>query len=107
MLAADPRTEILAAADGDEILAFAVFFDLPEAVFARRCGALDDLFVRPGARRRGIASAMLARLRALAGERGCGRFEWFVLDWNKDAQVLYDQVGAKQLPFWVLCRVDL
>jgi len=88
-------------------VAYAAHFMTYSTFRARPTLFLEDLFVHPKARRRGIATAMMARLRALAEERGCGRFEWFVLDWNKDAQVLYEGIGAKQIPSWVLCRVDL
>ncbi len=68
---------------------------------------LEDLFVHPSRRRRGVATAIMAYLRALAVARGCGRFEWMVLDWNTGAQALYERVGAKQLVEWRLCRVEL
>ena len=68
---------------------------------------LEDIFVHPDARRRGIATALMTRLRALAVERGCGRFEWMVLDWNAGAQALYAKLGAQQMDAWRLCRVDL
>jgi predicted GNAT family acetyltransferase len=63
--------------------------------------------VHPGARRRGVATAIMAYLRALAAARGCGRFEWMVLDWNTGAQALYAKVGARQMAEWRLCRVEL
>jgi hypothetical protein len=50
---------------------------------------------------------MLARLRAEAETRGCGRFEWMVLDWNEDAIALYRAIGAEVLTDWQLCRIDL
>ena len=55
LLEADPRTEVLVAEEAGAPVGFAVFFDLPEVVFARRCGALDDLFVLPAARGRGAS----------------------------------------------------
>jgi len=63
--------------------------------------------VHPDARRRGIATAMLAHLRGVAEARGCGRFEWNVLDWNVDAQKLYEGIGARLLDDWRLTRLDL
>ena len=68
---------------------------------------LEDIFVHPDVRRRGIATMMMAKLRARAVERGCGRFEWMVLDWNTGAQALYARVGATRLEDWRLCRVEL
>lgn len=108
-----PRYELLLAeldgdGDGDgDVVAYAIFFHTYSTFLAKPTLFLEDLFVHPRARRKGIATAMLARLRALAEERGCGRFEWFVLDWNVDAQQLYDTVGGRQLPEWRLTRVVL
>jgi hypothetical protein len=65
---------------------------------------LEDLFVAPTARRRGVARAVLAHLEALGRARGCGRFEWTVLDWNVDAQALYRDIGAALLPDWRVVR---
>ncbi len=68
---------------------------------------LEDLFVHPDARRRGVARAMLAHLRAEAVARGCGRCEWNALDWNTDAQEPYRSIGARPLTDWQPWRVDL
>jgi GNAT superfamily N-acetyltransferase len=105
--ATPPRYELMVAEKDGELVAYAAHFMTYSTFRARPTLFLEDLFVHPRARRQGVARAMLDRLRALAEERGCGRFEWFVLDWNEDAQKLYQQVGAKQIPSWVLCRVDL
>jgi GNAT superfamily N-acetyltransferase len=104
---ATPRYEVLVAEVDGQISSYAIFFPTYSTFRARPTLFLEDLFVHPRARRRGVATAMLARLRALAEERGCGRFEWNVLDWNVDAQALYAGVGAKLLSEWRLCRVDL
>ena len=66
---------------------------------------LEDLFVRPGFRRRGIAKALFARLAAIALERG-DRFQWHVLDWNQPAIDFYEQMGAHMLHEWRIMRVD-
>ncbi len=102
-----PRYEIFVADVDGQVGAYAIFFHTYSTFRARPTLFLEDLFVHPRARRRGVASALLARLRALAVERGCGRFEWMVLDWNVDAQKLYDGVGAKMLSDWRLYRTDL
>jgi GNAT superfamily N-acetyltransferase len=101
------RYELMVAELAGEILAYAVFFPTYSTFRAKPTLYLEDLFVHPRARRRGIATAMLARLRALAEERGCGRFEWMVLDWNENAMQLYDGIGGKRLDEWRLYRVDL
>src|SRR6266508_4272576 len=85
-----PRYEVLVADVEGDVAAYAIFFPTYSTFRARPTLFLEDLFVHPRARRRGIARAMLARLRELALERGCGRFEWMVLDWNVDAQKLYE-----------------
>ena len=106
---ARPRYELLVAeapADG-EIVAYAAFFETYSTFRARPTLYLEDLFVHPRARRRGLATAMLAHLRGLAEQRGCGRFEWTVLDWNTDAQALYASIGARMLDDWRICRVDV
>jgi len=106
-----PRYELWVAddggggADGDGIVAYAVTFMTYSTFLAKPTLFLEDLFVHPRGRRRGIATAMLARLRDEATQRGCGRFEWNVLDWNEDAQKLYESVGAKMLGDWRLMRV--
>lgn len=66
---------------------------------------LEDLFVRPQFRRKGIAKALFARLAAIAVQRG-DRFQWHVLDWNQLAIDFYEQMGAKMLEEWRIMRID-
>ena len=105
--ATPPRVELWVAEDGGAAVAYAATFMTDSTFRCRTTLFLEDLFVHPSARRRGVASAILARLRAEAEARGCGRFEWMVLDWNVDAQALYQKIGATMLPEWRLVRVDL
>ena len=102
-----PRFELWVAERDDDVIAYAVTFATYSTFRARPTLFLEDLFVHPDARRAGVATAMLKHLRAVAEERGCGRFEWMVLDWNQDAITLYEKVGAAVMPQWQLCRVDL
>ena len=102
-----PKYEVLVAEVDGQVSSYAIFFPTYSTFRAKPTLFLEDLFVHPRARRRGVATAMLARLRELAEERGCGRFEWMVLDWNVDALKLYDGVGAKMLADWRLYRTDL
>ena len=95
MLADDPRTEILAVTEGAEIVAFAIFFDLPEAVFARRCGALDDLFVRADRRGRGIARALIGALTDLGRVRGWSHLRWIVPEADRAAIALYERIAER------------
>lgn len=95
---------ILAECDG-EVVGFALF--LPNySTFLTQPGIyLEDLFVLPEYRRKGIGKAILAYLANLAVERGCGRLEWSVLDWNESAIAFYRRMGAAVLPDWRICRV--
>jgi GNAT superfamily N-acetyltransferase len=92
------------ASAGIDVIAYAATFTAYSTFLARPSLYLEDLFVAPRARRRGVATAMLARLEAVARERGCGRFEWTVLDWNVDAQALYRGIGAQVMHEWKLVR---
>jgi GNAT superfamily N-acetyltransferase len=102
-----PRYELwVAELDGD-VVAYAATFMTYSTFRALPSLFLEDLFVHPRGRRAGVASAILARLREEALARGCGRFEWLVLDWNEDAQKLYAGVGAEEHSAWRLWRVTL
>ncbi len=93
-------------AEGEStVVAFALFFRNFSTFLAQPGLYLEDLFVRPGHRGVGIGRAMLLRLARLAVERGCGRFEWSVLDWNQDAIRFYEKLGATVMPDWRICRV--
>ena len=70
---------------------------------AGRCGS--DLFVRPDHRGAGVGRALLTALAGIARDRGCGRFEWAVLDWNESAIRFYEGLGAVVLPDWRIARV--
>ena len=109
--ATPPRFELLVAEDatdegGARLCAYALFFPVYSTFLARPSLYLEDLFVLPDARGQGIGAALLRRLAALAVARGCGRFEWTVLDWNVRAQEFYQALGARLLPEWRICRVD-
>ncbi|MBE2214692.1 MAG: GNAT family N-acetyltransferase [Opitutaceae bacterium] len=95
---------LLGFADG-EPAAFAVFFQNFSTFLARPGLYLEDLFVRPAHRRRGYAKALLQYLAREANRRGCGRFEWTVLEWNKPAIEFYESLGATVLPDWRVCRL--
>ena len=100
-----PRAEVLLAWQGDEAAAFALFFHNFSTFLGRHGLWLEDLFVRPEFRRRGCAQALLRSLAEIAQERGCGRFEWAVLDWNASAIDFYRSLGASILPDWRIVRV--
>lgn len=96
---------ILAFAD-DVPAGFAVFFTNYSTFLARPGLYLEDLYVRPACRGRGIGKALLLHLARLAHTRGCGRMEWSVLDWNEPAIAFYESLGAKRLTDWTICRLD-
>ncbi len=84
---------------------FALFFHNYSTFLAQRGLYLEDLFVDPAFRGRGIGRALLAHLAGLAMARGCGRFEWSVLDWNRDAIAFYEKLGARAMSDWTVYRV--
>jgi GNAT superfamily N-acetyltransferase len=90
---------------GREVVAFALFFTNFSTFLAQPGLYLEDLFVKPEHRGAGIGEALLKRLAQLAVERGCGRFEWSVLDWNANAIRFYENMGATVMPDWRICRV--
>lgn len=97
--------EVVLAWEGAKAAGFALFFHNFSTFLGRRGLYLEDLFVRPEFRRRGYGRALLVHLARLAVERGCGRFEWTVLDWNAPAIGFYQQLGAQVLPEWRITRV--
>ena len=97
--------ESLVAEAGGEVVGFALFFTNFSTFLAQPGLYLEDLFVTPAQRGRGIGAALLTRLARLAVERGYGRFEWSVLDWNQDAIGFYQRLGATVMPDWRICRI--
>lgn len=100
-----PRAEVLIARKGSEAAAFALFFHNFSTFLGRPGLWLEDLYVRPEFRRQGCAKALLRSLAGIALERGCGRFEWAVLDWNAAAIDFYRSLGAAVLPDWRIVRL--
>jgi GNAT superfamily N-acetyltransferase len=101
-----PRFEAyLAELDGAAV-GYAIVFETYSSFLARPTLYLEDLFVRPETRRRGAGGALLRHLARLAVERGCGRMEWLVLDWNELAQGVYRGLGARELAEWRFIRLD-
>ena len=105
LFGARPSCEALVAEDNGRTVAFAIFFATFSTFLCKPGVYLEDLFVEPEHRGRGIGKALLARLAALAVERGCGRFEWRVLDWNEPSIRFYESLGAKLMPEWELVRL--
>lgn len=95
---------LIAEEDGDPI-GFALFFHNYSTFLAQPGIYLEDLFVVPEKRGGGVGRALLERLAQLAVERGCGRLEWAVLDWNVDAIRFYERLGAKPNAEWTVYRL--
>ncbi len=100
-----PYAEVLIAEDCGEAVGFALFFHNYSTFLAKPGVYLEDLYVVEGARGKGIGKALLARLAAIAVERDCGRLEWAVLDWNKDAIGFYERLGARPNSDWTVYRL--
>jgi len=102
----DRRVAEVVIADHDgEPAGFALFFHNFSTFLGRPGIYLEDLFVRPERRGRGIGETLLAFLAKLAVERGCGRLEWSVLDWNEPAIRFYERLGARPMEEWTIHRV--
>jgi GNAT superfamily N-acetyltransferase len=95
---------VLAFADGLPA-GFALFFSNYSTFLAKPGLYLEDLFVNPEMRGRGIGKALLLHVAKIANRRGCGRMEWTVLDWNKPAISFYESLGASPMPNWRICRL--
>lgn len=85
--------------------AFALFFHNFSTFQGRPGLYLEDLYVKPALRGKGFGKVMLAYLARLARERGCGRFEWAVLDWNEPALGFYRSIGAEPMDDWTVQRL--
>lgn len=102
-----PRFEVWLAfwSDVPKPVGYAVLFETYSTFRASTTLYLEDVFVLPAYRRRGIGTALLRHCIQLAHERGCERMEWTCLDWNSKAQAVYEQIGARHLSEWYLYRL--
>ena len=98
-------TAIVAELAG-EAVGFALFFHNYSTFLTQKGIYLEDIFVLPEYRGQGIGKALLTYVAKLAVERGCGRLEWSVLDWNEPAIAFYHRMGASMLEQWRICRVE-
>lgn len=101
-----PAAEVLLAELDGEPAGFALYFTSFSTFLGRPGIYLEDLWVEPACRRRGVARALLVALARLALARGCGRFEWSVLDWNEPAIRFYRSLGAVGMDEWTVQRVS-
>ena len=105
LFAPSKRVEVVLGREHGDPACFALFFHNFSTFLGRPGLYLEDLFVRPAYRRKGYGRALLIHLAGLAEARGCGRFEWSVLDWNESAIRFYQSLGATVLPDWRITRV--
>jgi GNAT superfamily N-acetyltransferase len=103
---ANPTAEVLLAYVGDNPVGFAVYFRNFSTFLGRSAMYLEDLFVEPAYRGRGIGKAILAHVAKVAKERGCQCLNWAVLNWNRPAIEFYRRLGAVLLHDWTVCRLS-
>jgi len=101
-----PAAEAVVAEREGQVIGFALFFTNFSTFLGLPGLYLEDLYVQPTHRGSGVGRALLSHLAGLANQRGYGRFEWSVLDWNVNAIRLYEGMGATVMPEWRICRVS-
>jgi GNAT superfamily N-acetyltransferase len=101
-----PAAHTLLAFVNGKPVAYATYFFTFATMVGKRGLWLDDLFIDPAFRGKGIGQALMAYLADIAVQNRCGRFEWMVLDWNESAIGFYKRLGATVLTGWRLCRLD-
>ena len=99
------KAEVIFAVEGEEEVGFALFFHNFSTFLGRSGIYLEDLYVKPECRGKGYGKALLKRLAAIALERGCGRLEWWCLDWNKPSIDFYLSLGAEPMSDWTVYRI--
>src|SRR5688572_29568745 len=105
LFGATPRAEVVLACENTTPVGFALFFHNFSTFLGRPGLYLEDVFVLPTHRGKGYGRALMLHLARVAQDRGCGRFEWAVLDWNTPAIEFYRSLGAEPMNQWVIQRV--
>jgi GNAT superfamily N-acetyltransferase len=101
-----PAAEVIIGYAGDQPAGFALFFQTFSTFKGRPGLYLEDIFVKPEWRKHGLGTMLLARLARIAVDRGYGRMEWSVLDWNEMALRVYRAVGARPMDEWTVYRLN-
>lgn len=99
------RFEIFVAMEGDRAVAYAMFYETYSSFAAKPRLWLEDMYVTPSHRKAGIGKALMQEVAKEALKRGCSKATWVVLDWNKEAQVMYDRLGG-QKQNWLWYEMD-
>lgn len=102
-----PLINMLVAKEGKEILGYAIYFESYSSFLAKKTLFLEDIFITQSRRNTGIGKLFFDKLIEIANDRGCGRVEWAVLDWNIDAIAFYNKIGATPLSNWEYYRLTL
>lgn len=105
LFGARPYAEVTIGELAGEAVGFALYFHNYSTFMAKPGIYLEDLYVRPVARGKGVGKALLVHLARLALERGCGRVEWSVLDWNAPSIAFYKSLGAEPMDEWTIYRL--
>ena len=106
LFGAQPGAEVLVGEVDGEAAGFALFFHNFSTFLGKRGLYLEDLFVRPAFRGAGLGKHLMAALARIAVQRGCGRFEWSVLDWNEPSIGFYRSIGAVGMDEWTVQRLE-
>jgi GNAT superfamily N-acetyltransferase len=96
----------LLATNGGKAAGYAIYFFTFSSFVGRRGIWLEDVYVRPNYRQHGLGHELIKAVAKVGAQHQCGRFEWMALDWNKTALDFYERLGARQLPEWVLLRLN-
>ena len=99
------KAEVIFALEGDKEVGFALFFHNFSTFLGKAGIYLEDLYVRPEYRGKGYGKGILKKLASIAVERGCGRLEWWCLDWNKPSIDFYLSLGAEPMKDWTVYRI--
>ena len=99
------KAEVIFAMENSKEIGFALFFHNFSTFLGRAGIYLEDLYVQPGYRGKGYGKAILKKLASIAVERGCGRLEWWCLDWNKPSIDFYMSLGAEPMSDWTVYRI--
>ena len=99
------KAEVIFALEGEKEIGFALYFHNFSTFLGRAGIYLEDLYVKPEYRGKGYGKAILKKLASIAVERGCGRLEWWCLDWNKSSIDFYLSLGAEPMSEWTIYRI--